>query len=222
LDPVALGLQGPKGDKGDAGPQGLPGMQGLPGTQGPPGPKGDQGDQGVPGTPGTPGASGPPGVGALFMRDSTGALVGAWEPFGSPGLGPGVLRTLEGRSIFVPATADGFAPYAVLNQYHLAPGCASPGLFMVVSASSLVSLPDAIRDRQAYFNPTSGGTLLTPQSYSSTGYDAETCATNVGQSPIFTPPDVCCRTFAGDTTLYAPPDVVDLTTFVPPFHVEGP
>src|SRR5438093_11173722 len=43
VDPVALGLQGPKGDKGDPGPQGVKGDMGDPGQSGPPGPPGPPG-----------------------------------------------------------------------------------------------------------------------------------------------------------------------------------
>jgi hypothetical protein len=46
LDPVALGLQGPKGDpgpQGPAGPTGPQGPQGSQGVQGPPGPQGSPG-----------------------------------------------------------------------------------------------------------------------------------------------------------------------------------
>ena len=46
LDPVALGLQGPKGDsgpQGPAGPQGAQGPQGPQGVQGPTGPQGPTG-----------------------------------------------------------------------------------------------------------------------------------------------------------------------------------
>lgn len=76
LDPVALGLQGPKGDKGDAGPQGLlgpqgpAGSQGQPGPQGVPGPPGQNGSMGPEGPPGPQGLQGPPGnFGSCLRRD---------------------------------------------------------------------------------------------------------------------------------------------------------
>jgi hypothetical protein len=54
LDPVALGLVGPKGDKGDQGPVGTQGVQGPQGVQGVAGP---EGVQGIPGSAGAPGAA---------------------------------------------------------------------------------------------------------------------------------------------------------------------
>lgn len=55
IDPVALGLQGPKGDAGPQGQQGSQGPRGFNGGQGPQGPKGDKGDPGTAGAPGAPG-----------------------------------------------------------------------------------------------------------------------------------------------------------------------
>src|SRR5262245_23132249 len=57
VDPVALGLQGPKGDTGATGPAGPAGPAGPSGPTGPAGPTGPQGIQGIQGVPGPAGIS---------------------------------------------------------------------------------------------------------------------------------------------------------------------
>jgi len=57
LDPVALGLVGPRGPKGEAGPAGPAGPEGPPGPIGPEGPAGPVGPEGPAGPPGPGGCS---------------------------------------------------------------------------------------------------------------------------------------------------------------------
>src|SRR5262245_39640286 len=66
LDPVALGLQGPKGDKGDTGPTG---------PAGPAGPTGPQGPQGIQGIQGVQGPPGPAGISTATFAGATNVVI---------------------------------------------------------------------------------------------------------------------------------------------------
>jgi len=72
IDPVALGLQGPKGDKGDMGDPGPQGQPGAPGPTGPAGPAGGGVVFTVPGTTTCPVGYAAIYTGALYVRQCIG------------------------------------------------------------------------------------------------------------------------------------------------------
>jgi len=204
LDPVALGLQGPpgpKGDTGDPGPQGPMGLQGDRGLQGLQGEKGERGDRGL------QGIAGPPGPGAV-VKDANGKFVGAALDVGSPNR---VLRQVGDVGVVIFVTEEGFLESSPLSLEHESTDCSGPAFFPT-NASVALFREGRVRGATYYYASTPA-VMVTIRSYSS----PETVAT-CGE--VFIPPNICCRQSGPQTLLRYPAGTIDLSPFVPPFHVE--
>ena len=76
-------------------------------------------------------------------------------------------------------------------------------------------VPGDVRGTTFYYHPRSGNTVTYHSS------DESPVSTQDCPPPdIFTPPDICCKRDSGGTAVLAPAGVVDLSTLVPPFHLE--
>jgi len=207
LDPVELGLQGPKGDKGD------------------------------------PGDVGPVGPGSISVRDSTGALVGAWRYVNARN-GQAVL-TLSGNAVAFPVLPYGFYDDQVVKTYHESADCSGPPLLrdeLIAEGGTAAANPGFLSVFQGY---NLSGAAHYPTSLRFSGllgsYDFAGCAECApfgcscaplttaggctGAGGTFTPPDHCCFPFSGGASeVVGEVGTFDLTTLglVPPFHVEGP
>lgn len=205
LDPVALGLQGPPGPKGDTGnpgppgPMGLQGDRGLQGLQGEKGEKGDRGLQGI---------AGPPGPGAA-VKDANGVFVGVVFDRGAPNF---ALRQVGEIGVYFAVTEEGIPESSLVQLDHESTDCSGPAFFPT-NADLLLFRQGAVRGTTLYY-ASSPAVMPTSRSSSDTPVPDNTCG------EVFIPPNICCSQTGPQTFLHYPAGTIDLSLFIPPFHVE--
>jgi hypothetical protein len=170
--------------------------------------------QGPPGTPGAPGAPGP----GLVVRDANGTVVGL------------VLERLtiarqDGARFFAfEVERDGVhVSDTAIQLSYLGPGCTGQ-MWLDDGVTVVPHIPRAkvVVGARAFY-AAGDRTLNTVLSLKEVGpnYPESMCTMTGG---TFTPPDVCCRpAICGQSQcnmMGAPAFEVDLSSLVPPFHVE--
>jgi hypothetical protein len=226
LDIAALGLQGPPGQKGDqgdrgaTGPQGpkgemgapgVPGTPGTPGSPGAPGTPGSPGAPGPPGTPGVPGATGPQGPG-LVVKDANEAMLGVYELFPAYYLASGEYAVRQSGGTTVAIRLEGGTFQDGTTLWYTSANCT--GQPLISDAGLLVRLGQ-VHDGILHYGV---GAATNQMILSGLYAPAASCSC---PSCIPVPPDGCCgpTSFSASAASAA---TEDLSTFVPPFHVEGP
>ncbi len=198
---------------------------------------GPPGTPGAPGAPGSPGAQGPMGP-RFIVKDANGTMVGLSEPPGA------LLMSVNGKLISLGLKASGlYSPGGDIQTgfYYASADCSGQPLYDTNSGPP-PDLPPPFA-----FNFTSRGTLyyeigpvtacgIAEKNFSSDPNFASWCAQNQGtiqsDGGCCRPPVVpCCpgsvapAGCSGSGNTFPPwigLGTLDLTTFVPPFHVEGP
>ena len=172
------------------------------GQQGPIGIQGQKGDKG------NPGPQGPVGPGAVIIKDSNEAFVGAYYPTID-----GALRQVGNIVIRLYITPQGFTDTYV-HLFYESTDCSGPPL-MNPEGRSGFPVAGNVRGTTFYYPPVSGATV-TIHSSDESPVSAQDCPLPA----VFTPPNICCSGNGGGTVTRGPAGVVDLSTLVPPFHVE--
>ncbi len=204
LDPVALGLQGPRGPKGntgDPGPQGPMGLQGDRGLQGMQGEKGEKGDRGL------QGIVGPAGPGAV-VKDANGVFVGVVFDRGAPNF---ALRQAGDIGVYFVVTEEGIPESSLVHLDHESTDCSGPAFFPTNVDLSLFR-QGAVRGTTLYY---ASSPVVMPTSRSSSDSPVVGCG-----GGVFIPPNICCQQTAPQTFPHYLAGTIDLSPFIPPFHVE--
>lgn len=196
LDPVALGLQGPPGPQGDTGEPGPMGLQGMQGEQGE---KGDRGLQGI---------AGPAGPGAV-VKDANGVFVGVALDVGSPNR---VLRQAGDVGVVIFVAEEGFLESSPLILYHESTDCSGPAFFS--RNPSLALFREGVVRGDTYYYASNPAVTVDIQSSSWSPQEEASCG------EVFIPPNICCRQNVSPALLSYLAETIDLSPFIPPFHVE--
>jgi hypothetical protein len=213
--PMGLtGAMGPAGPQGPSGPQGAQGPAGPVGATGPLGPQGPKGDKGDKGDPGLPGVA---GLGAAVLRDTHGALIGAFYPEPSMGSRGGLvlLQNGEGNVAIVRVEKEDFLVDAPITSgvLYASSDCSGQALlrpFDLVSSGVVLGT--------TLYSAPSAGIMTTLRSSAQAVPDQLECS---HQGGVFSPPNICCVAANPPfQAVYGPASTQDVSHFIPPFHVE--
>ena len=225
--PLSWNQMGPQGPVGPAGAQGAQGPSGAPGPQGP------TGAAGPPGAQGPPGPQGPAGP-TFVVRDATGTMVGVFLDSDNPTAGGEenrrvrVARTVAGNVVVFDVKRNG-AVTTIPRIYYGSTDCTGQPLLDTSNGAATRSV-DLVQPLQVTVGnaglPT-GYYQIDDASPRTARSEEEDPSPNVPSScsaisRTTTARGGCCSQNISFDSRFAPAALLDLSTFVTPFHVDGP
>ena len=146
------------------------------------------------------------GGSGLVLKDANGTVIGPYDA---------VLQTVFLSSpdgpVYVQVDSTGFQGVSSIAFYYTSTDCSGPGLMQ--AQGDLIRYPAGSLQGGLYYYPSSG-TTMTVNSIDLRPSTAVSC------SGVFIPPDICCFFVSYSSSFGSPPQPLDISGFVPPFHLE--
>ena len=150
------------------------------------------------------GPTGPHGLGTLLLADATGQTIGTYECC------EGVLISIGNVPVFLNVNASGFLPNEGFFFSHDSADCSGPR-YLPLPASLLVSTAETTDGKTAYYAQLGS----TPVVFAAGSEEV------IAQGSDPSQPGTCDGPISNPTPApYTPPQSLDLTAFVPPFHLQ--
>jgi hypothetical protein len=167
---------------------------------------------------------GPRGPGAVWV-DTNGAILGVWVPFGvdvltSASDGAALhIEIVNGAVLQDDPASDG---YPSGQPYFESTDCSGEPLDTVRTTTEPFE-QGFVHGTTVYSRAATGTTRMIRSfmNFDMTVNSQADCAPYEVQPTIYVPPHGCCKPRSGSISLLTAPDVAtDISSFVPPFHVE--
>ena len=148
------------------------------------------------------------GGSGLVLKDANGTVIGPYDAAGHT-----VFLSSPDGPVYVSVDSTGFQGVSSIIFYYTSTDCSGPGLLR--PQGDLIRFPAGSLQGGLYYYPSSG-TTMTINSLDSRPLTSVQC----GGGGVFIPPDRCCYQIVFSASFASPPQPLDISGFVPPFHVE--